>query len=770
LIGTGKTRTITALIDILIASNLHVHATAPTNIAVTELAKRFVSNYSNRKTLIIGTLSRLKLSDDLLPHHLDIKESKIKTSIGTYSLAKQQLKDLLRSDQNDDLHQKFQDTFKKIQECFLIFLHDSPLGLIKHKLSDEDLSRLEYLISAPKEEFLEWLHDRENEVPLSDSEKTFCQHFNQLTACLKRITINYSLIPNLKLTLLKQAEVIFSTVNVGGREIFSLIPIDVSIVDEATQLLQGDIATMFRSDLQCLVLVGDEKQLPAVVTSPQCQSLGFGFSLFDRLIHLRYPFTMLDIQYRMHPMISSWPSGQFYDGKILNGENVLSEAYNKPWHRDLSPLELYDVREGCEGKDGPSLFHEIQAAVVRRIATSVTKLAQTESSLSIGIISPYKKQISLLSHLAKDSPTLKIKVCTIDGFQGQESDVIILTTVRSNPDRKIGFLSDLRRLNVGITRSKYSIILVGDVHTISSNPAWRDYVDYLKCAGKIHHYGTSPIIKKVVNSHRESIDRFHQLGDLQKDILNNAKWVVSFSSEFQKSLQSDFVQAIKNDIMRKILDLAHGVWLKWEAKTNFASPQYSELIHVQRIQKFSLVWTVDIERNKRVQCIKIWDFVESSSIPKIVRRIENSYHKYSDFYLECCKQKPLKNSTTKKFEPRTWINQNEEIAWYKQTTAPMKHSVVDQTGREDDSVISKFYHLSSEVANLLISETTVLDLPFVMSPEENLIVSTHRSMFILGRSGTGEFFLTFNFLTLFLRENDSPTSSNVFRKGKSPKS
>jgi hypothetical protein len=727
------------LIDALIASNLRVHASAPTNIAVTELAKRFISNYQNRNILIIGTLSRLKLSDDLLLYHLDTKAATIQSSISNFSLARKKLSDLLLLDPNEvtDFHQSFLQVLELFHECFSTFIHDAPIGLINHRLSGEDLIRLEDLMSAPKEDFLEWLPDRMNEVP--NSEKKFFQHFKKLTACFKSIRINTSLIPNLKLTLLSQAEVIFSTVNVGGREIFSLIPIDVSIVDEATQLLQGDIATMFRSDLKCLVLVGDEKQLPAVVTSDQCRRLGYGTSLFDRLIHLRYPFTLLNVQYRMHPLISSWPSEQFYSGQILNGENVLSEAYSKSWHRDISPLELYNVQDGCEGRDGPSLFHEVQAAVVRRIVVSVKKHASSESCLSIGVVSPYKKQISLLSHLAVNSPTLTIKVCTIDGFQGQECDVIILTTVRSNPNRRIGFLSDMRRLNVGITRSKYSIILVGDVQTISSNPMWANYIEYLKCAGKMRQYDTSPIIKKVVNSFRESIDRFHQLADFQQDIFQTALWIVSFSSEFQKSLQSDLVKSVKERVIRKILDLAHGVWLKWEAKSNYASPKYSDMIHVHRIQKFSLVWTVDVDRNKCVQCLKIWDIVESSSVPKIVRRIENSYQKYSEYYLECCQQEPIKNPLNQISAPQSCGNRDgNNIVWYQPTAVATKQAT-DSTGREDDSVITKFYHLSSEVAQLLISETTILDLPFVMSPEETLIVSTHRSMFILGRSGTGEF-------------------------------
>jgi hypothetical protein len=650
------------------------------------LAKRFISNSPNKKTLIIGTLSRLKLPDELLQYHLDTKATKIQKSIIKCSHIQMQLKDLLLLDPTDPsnrIHQRFQGIMKLLQACFSVFMHDTPAGLMTHQLSDEDIVKLEYLISAPKDEFLEWFHDRVNGVT-PNSEKTFPLYFNEVIASLRSISINATHLKNLKGILLSQAEVFFSTVNVGGREIFSLIPIDVSIVDEATQLLQGDIATMFRSDLKCLVLVGDDKQLPAVVTSDQCRRLGYGVSLFERLISLRYPFTLLNVQYRMHPLISSWPSEQFYSGQILNGENVLSEAYRKSWHRDLSPLELYDVPEGSEGSDGPSLFHETQAAVVRGIMTAVMKHALKESNLSIGIISPYKKQISLLSHLALDSPNLKIKVCTIDGFQGQECDVIILTTVRSNPDRRIGFLSDLRRLNVGITRSKYSMILVGDVETISSNDAWKGYADYLKGAGKIHRYQTSHIIRNAVNSLiNKSSNAFPQEAPrLQLAphslatslVFQETLWGVSFDKEFPILQQGKH----KDQITRKLLSLAQGDWLKRESKSNVVSTQFEDIIHVQRIQTGTaqkshsfLLWTVDVDQQKRVQCLKFWNLVETSLIPKVVRRIELSYRNYSEFYLNCCKRTPLRNAATKRFEPHVLDNQDGDIVWYKQIVKPL---------------------------------------------------------------------------------------------------
>ncbi|KAJ1441749.1 AAA domain-containing protein, partial [Ochromonadaceae sp. CCMP2298] len=116
-----------------------------------------------------------------------------------------------------------------------------------------------------------------------------------------------------------EASLVFSTVNVSGKKVLDAACFDVAVVDEATMMVQAETALVLRSSLQCLVLAGDDKQLPAMVTSMQCKHLGFGESLFSRLLRLQYPYSLLETQYRMHPHISAWPRGQFYEGRVVDG-------------------------------------------------------------------------------------------------------------------------------------------------------------------------------------------------------------------------------------------------------------------------------------------------------------------------------------------------------------------------------------------------------------------------------------------------------------------
>jgi hypothetical protein len=761
------------MINALVDSKLRVHATAPTNIAVTEIAKRFRTYFPKKRILIVGTLARLKLSEDLLPCHFDTKVERIKCSVFDFSLAQTQLLLLVATDptsNNPPIFTEVQEMLVRLHISVRIIKEEAVAGLMKEKIKIDIQPILDRLIGASSDEFMDWFSHRSDES-IKPRTAQLASDFLELASYTRGVIFKPKALSNLKLLLLSQADVYFSTVNVGGREIFSLVPVDVAIIDEATQLLPGDIATMFRSELRCLVLVGDEKQLPAVVQSSKCRSLNYDLSLFDRLIRLEYPFTMLNVQYRMHPLISRWPSHQFYNGQIEDGESVLSSSYSKSWHQHIQPLELFDIREGREDKEGTSLFHEIQAMVVRRIIASVIKLTSGEA-ISIGVISPYKQQVNSLSHLSKETPMLTIKVCTIDGFQGQEADIIILTTVRSNPIRQLGFLSDLRRLNVGITRSKYSMILIGDVETISSDPTWRDYLEYFNSIGKIHSLETSTFIKAAVKATHDSSQRFRNLTGQQMDPFKNALWTVIFSSEFKKSLQNKDAQSHKDDIMKKVLDLAYGVWLKWESKNPYASENYRELIHVQKVKTYSLIWTIDFDRNKFVQCLKIWDLVAFNEIPKCIRHIENSFQKYSEQYLDFCKRKQVKDVTTKKTKPFSCLPII-GISWYLRPTIDSSgyYNVAETSAREDESIISKFYQLSTSVAQLLLSSESVnFELPFVMSPEEDLIVTTPLSMFILGRSGTGTHLFIVNSLTLCLsvflshRENHRPLAQNVLRK------
>jgi senataxin len=185
--------------------------------------------------------------------------------------------------------------------------------------------------------------------------------------------------------------------------------------------------------------------------------------LFDRALSKGCPSSLLRTQYRMRPEISAWPNETFYEGRLIDGENVTSSVYDRFFHDTVPPISFVDV-PGTEtkGVDG-SLHNGMEVDVAMGIVNAVCKQAQAAKRAAggafaptkVGIITPYAAQRHELTQSAERGrfdPTAMVVVCrTVDGFQGQECDIIIFSAVRT---QGMGFLKDDRRLNVAITRAK----------------------------------------------------------------------------------------------------------------------------------------------------------------------------------------------------------------------------------------------------------------------------------------------------------------------------
>jgi superfamily I DNA and/or RNA helicase len=227
-----------------------------------------------------------------------------------------------------------------------------------------------------------------------------------------------------------QCNVLFSTVNSGGKKVIrDANGFDVVFIDEATQLVEAETAILYASHVKKLVLAGDHKQLPATVISRKSSAMGYATSLFERLIERSYPSHLLNVQYRMHPSISEWPSRAFYKSAIINGDNVQSVTYTKQWHEEFPPVRMHDVVDGREEVDGESKskFNTLECSVVLAIVRRILNIVKPqEHRLSIGIIAPYSAQASRLTDRLSSlelSDGFTVSVRTVDGFQGQECDV-----------------------------------------------------------------------------------------------------------------------------------------------------------------------------------------------------------------------------------------------------------------------------------------------------------------------------------------------------------
>ncbi|TVU28028.1 hypothetical protein EJB05_19535, partial [Eragrostis curvula] len=297
------------------------------------------------------------------------------------------------------------------------------------------------------------------------------------TACfqkLKQLSANFAL-PDIFDTrsiedfLLQRAKSVLCTASSSYRLYYTqkVEPFDIVVVDEAAQLKECEsLIPLQLPGVRHVVLIGDELQLPALVKSQVCDEADFGRSLFQRLGSLGQPKHLLDVQYRMHPGISKFPVSSFYDGRITDGPNVLHRSYERR-HR--------------QGR--PSLINSVEAAAVVRIVQRLFKESvDKRSRIRVGVVSPYKGQVRAIQEkLGKKYAThdgFSVRVGSVDGFQGAEEDVIIFSSVRSNSAGKIGFLSDLNRTNVALTRAKHCLWILGNATTRAGGKTiWREIDD-----------------------------------------------------------------------------------------------------------------------------------------------------------------------------------------------------------------------------------------------------------------------------------------------------
>lgn len=251
-------------------------------------------------------------------------------------------------------------------------------------------------------------------------------------------------------------------------------------------------------------MIGDPKQLPATIISQTAVSYGYDQSLFQRLQLASYPVCMLNVQYRMHPALRAFPSSQFYMGQLVDSEGML-EKRQQQYHQMpcFGPFVVYDVPFSEETKTtNGSTYNEDEAKMALLMyQLLVESFPEIDFRGRVGIISPYKQQVLLLRDLfqAKVTPDhyAQLNIDTVDGFQGREKEIVIVSCVRAPTDGSgVGFLSDVRRMNVLLTRPQSSLIVIGNANALNTDPDWGSLVQHAKDTSSFVRV-TSPMEKCV---------------------------------------------------------------------------------------------------------------------------------------------------------------------------------------------------------------------------------------------------------------------------------
>lgn len=311
-------------------------------------------------------------------------------------------------------------------------------------------------------------------------DERFHQKFEHLKARATELEIR------INSNLFDEARVVASTLVGSANRVLEGMKFDTLFIDEAAQALEAACWIPMRRVTR-VVLAGDHCQLPPMVKSIAALKAGLGKSLMERIVeHKPDVVTLLKIQYRMNEKIMKFSSDWFYHGEVESAPLTRNRGI-----LDLDePIEWRDSKvDDEEGDSGESFVGESFGRINKAEAQltldtledyfkKIGKQRILDEHIDVGVISPYRAQVQYLRRLIRKRESFKpyrhsISVNTVDGFQGQERDIILISLVRSNDQGQIGFLNDLRRMNVAITRARMKLIILGDKATLCRHPFYR---------------------------------------------------------------------------------------------------------------------------------------------------------------------------------------------------------------------------------------------------------------------------------------------------------
>ena len=301
--------------------------------------------------------------------------------------------------------------------------------------------------------------------------------------------------------LMGEARVIACTLVGSAHRLLEGMKFGTLFIDEAAQALEAACWIPMRRASR-VVLAGDHCQLPPTVKSIAALRAGLGKTLMERIAENKPEVvTLLKIQYRMNDEIMRFSSDWFYHGKVQSAPQIKYRSildYDHPitWidTSDKEPTDTIEEDKELNFKEqfvGESFGRinkaeaELTLLTLAEYLTKIGKQRVLDERIDVGIISPYRAQVQYLKSLIKKYEFFKpyrriISVNTVDGFQGQERDVILISLVRSNDEGQIGFLKDLRRMNVAMTRARMKLIILGNKDTMTQHPFYKKLWEYVE--------------------------------------------------------------------------------------------------------------------------------------------------------------------------------------------------------------------------------------------------------------------------------------------------
>lgn len=290
-------------------------------------------------------------------------------------------------------------------------------------------------------------------------------------------------------SLFGEARVIACTLTGAANRVLEGEKYSTLFIDEAAQALEAACWIAIRKAGR-VIFAGDHCQLPPTVKSIAALKGGLGKTLMERIVEQKPEVvTLLKVQYRMNEQIMRFSSDYFYNGEVETAPGIT--------HRSILDYDLPMMWIDTEDVDGKEEFigescgrinraeAELTLSTLQEYFDKIGKNRILEESIDVGIISPYRAQVQLLRKMIRQKEFFRpyrrlISVNTVDGFQGQERDIILISLVRSNDGGEIGFLRDLRHMNVAITRARMKLIILGNAATMTSHPFYRKLYEFIQ--------------------------------------------------------------------------------------------------------------------------------------------------------------------------------------------------------------------------------------------------------------------------------------------------
>ncbi len=434
--GTGKTRTLVELISQETRQGHKVLATAESNAAVDNILERLMEN----KKL---TLTRLGHPQRVSKHNI--------SQTLAYKVEHHKLNRKIKR-----IHKKIDNLIEKRR------VHTKPTPQYRRGFGDYDILHMASKGKGSRGISSEKMKSMAKWIEIN-------QEIDEAHDEIKRIE------NRMIKDIIDSSDVILATNSSAALEAISRVKFDVAIIDEASQATIPSVLIPI-AKAHRFILAGDHKQLPPTIISDMAGELSK--TLFEELIRI-YPFKseLLNTQYRMNSLLMKFPNEEFYDNGLrsdssvddINIKDILDSGNDEEALLFIDTSDIYDNKE-MHLKDSKSIVNELEAEIAIRIARDYLNDGVDESD--IGIISPYADQVKIIQEMTP------VEVKTVDGFQGREKEIIIISTVRSNNHGNIGFLRDLRRLNVAITRAKRKLIIIGNKNTLMADPTYERLVKF----------------------------------------------------------------------------------------------------------------------------------------------------------------------------------------------------------------------------------------------------------------------------------------------------